>query len=297
MSKLRLILALFGLVFVILGCSNQDQSTESRALSMDGGTEDSYKAVSNMKEMDMEMEMAADDGALLTTDFSSDRMVIHHGNILIEVNDYLKARNEIQGKVKSIGGYVVESYYHEGIDGQLNGSMIVRVPKGDFQPLLEHLATQQWKVIEQQTSGNDVTEEFVDLESRLKAKRVVEERLLGFMDKADNTENLLKISNELATVQAEIEQMLGRKQYIENQVEFSTVSIHIQENSLSATIQGENLNTWERAQKLFIETINAMIRVSSGIVVFFVGLSPILLPIALFIGAFLLFMKKRKNRS
>ena len=292
MSKLRFVLALFGLVFVILGCSNQDQATESQALSMDGRTEESNKAVSNMEEM--EMEMVADE-ALVATDFSSDRMVIHHGNIMIEVNDYLKARNEIQGKVKSMGGYVVESYYHEGMDGQLNGSMIVRVPKGDFQPLLEHLATQQWKVIEQQTSGNDVTEEFVDLESRLKAKRVVEERLVGFMDTADNTENLLKISNELATVQAEIEQMLGRKQYIENQVEFSTVSIHIQENSLSATIQGENLNTWERAQKLFIETINAMIQVSSGMVVFFVGLSPILLPIAIFVGAFILFMKKGKK--
>ncbi|WP_227938126.1 DUF4349 domain-containing protein [Alkalihalobacillus deserti] len=295
MSRLKLFLTVFGLIFVLFGCSNQEEATESKGSveEMSGGTENSSKSLANVEEMEIESDTAE---ISVANEFSSEsRMVIYHGHIMFEVKNYLRARDEIQEKVKSMGGYVVESNYHEDMEGQLSGSMTVRVPKQDFQPLLDHLANREWKTIEQQTSGNDVTEEFIDLESRLKAKRVVEERLLGFMNKADNTENLLKISNELATVQAEIEQMLGRKQYIENQVEFSTISFHIQENSLSATIQGEDLNTWERSQKLFIETINTIIHLSSSVVIFLIGLSPLLLLFAICVGVIILYKKKSKK--
>ena len=124
---------------------------------------------------------------------------------------------------------------------------------------------------------------------------MVEERLLSFMNDATNTENLLKISKELAQVQAEIEQMLGRKQYLNNQVEYATLSIHIQENSLATSIQSEDLNTWDRSKKLFIDTINVLIKASSSVFVFLIGLSPVIIPIAFLLFIFIYTRKKNQK--
>jgi hypothetical protein len=297
MKKMKFIFVMFSLLLVVFGCSNQEKSMESYS-GAEEMTTTSYDSSRGVTSDEMEMDVAVKTEAVDMADYPTNesRMVIYHGHVSIEVKDYDQAKDDIQTQVKNSGGYVVESYFHEGREGQLSGSMVVRIPQQQFQPLLVLLADHEWKLLEQQISGNDVTEEFVDLESRLRAKRVVEERLLSFMDEADNTENLLKISNELAKVQAEIEQILGRKQYLENQVDYATLSIHIQENSLPMTIQGEDLNTWERSKELFIETINVIIRAGASLVIFIIGLSPVLLPFLLFLGAFILF-KRRKRKE
>ncbi|WP_052013216.1 DUF4349 domain-containing protein [Halalkalibacter akibai] len=293
MKKLKLFF-MFSLVFVIIACSNQSHDTEmANEVAMDGdmSTSKSYGGERGIEEMEMAEEAVMMDSAVS----NDNRKVIYHGNFMIEVKDYQKARDEIQKKVTSVGGYIVDSYYYEQGENQPSGSMVLRLPKQEFQPMISQLVASDWKIIEQQTSGNDVTEEYVDLESRLKAKRVVEERLLSFMNDATNTENLLKISKELAQVQAEIEQMLGRKQYLNNQVEYATLSIHIQENSLATSIQSEDLNTWDRSKKLFIDTINVLIKASSSVFVFLIGLSPVIIPIAFLLFIFIYTRKKNQK--
>ncbi len=88
-------------------------------------------------------------------------------------------------------------------------------------------------MLQRNISGDDVTEEYVDLESRLKSKRVVEERLISFMNNAEKTEDLLKISEDLAEVQEEIETIEGRKKFLENQTSLSTIIITLYENKVT----------------------------------------------------------------
>ncbi|MFC0472827.1 DUF4349 domain-containing protein [Halalkalibacter kiskunsagensis] len=282
--NMKVILSTLFLLFLLLACSSQEQE----AIQMD-------QAVYEQRDMAKTEENASIERADVESEILEplpfrgesveERMVIYQGYITIEVKDYVKAKDEIHAKIMELGGYVVESHYNEDAKGHLFGSIVLRIPKQDFQPFFDHFGNSDVKILEQHTHGSDVTEEFVDLESRLKAKRVVEERLLSFMDNADNTENLLKISNDLAKVQEEIEQMTGRKQYFENQVDFSTVTITIQENAIiGSTLQGDDLNTWERSKKLFIDTINVLITAASAIIVFLIGLSPIGLPIVILIG-------------
>src|SRR5690606_12068557 len=123
----------------------------------------------------------------------------------------------------------------------------VRIPQDQFREFIQLVEDGSSKVLESSISGQDVTEEYVDLESRLKSKRVVEERLLAFMEKAEKTEDLLTISNDLAIVQEDIEEVLGRMKYLENRTNLATVTIHIQENNVTlSTINNEELNTWEQ---------------------------------------------------
>ncbi|WP_416151104.1 DUF4349 domain-containing protein [Salipaludibacillus sp. HK11] len=232
---------------------------------------------------------------------SSERMVIYNGDISIEVNDFNDARIHIQDEVDQLGGFVVESsVYQQGSENdRQNGMLIVRIPQEYFHSFLNDLETTSSKVLEKATSGNDVTEEFVDLESQLRSKETVEERLLAFLAEANNTEDLLSISNDLSDVQEDIERIKGRKLYLQNHVELSTVTIHIQERSInvSSLQDQESLNTLQHAQSLFMDTINVIISVFSRAFVLFVGLSPVVIPLAVIGISVFIFYKRRKNNQ
>lgn len=152
-------------------------------------------------------------------------------------------------------------------------------------------------MLDSNISGEDVTEEYVDLESRLKSKRVVEERLLAFMEEAEKTEDLLKISNDLAKVQEEIDQIVGRMKYLENKSDLATVTIHIEERNVSLTGE-EDLNTWERTAEQFKKSLNFLMSFFSGLVVYVVGGFPIIAIMAL-IGLIIYYIirKQRKKDS
>src|SRR5699024_5368067 len=110
------------------------------------------------------------------------------------------------------------------------------------------------------------------------SKRAVEERLLEFMKDANKTEDLLKISDDLATVQEEIEVIVGQMNYLENQTSFSTIEISMYENRVKIPeLENKDLDTWERAQKQLAISINLILATGSGIIVFLVGNLPIIL--------------------
>ncbi|WP_078594958.1 DUF4349 domain-containing protein [Evansella clarkii] len=294
---IRIILAL---IFFILftGCSNNDSAQENTAVYNDadnsGYTEMEEEAYETSEDVDNYEEPELRESAGVETQH---RMVIYNADLSIEVNDYNSAYNDIQNKTVSAGGFIVESSQHQNDGGALSGYITVRLPQEHFHSFINDLESGSSTVLEKYVHGNDVTEEYVDLESRLRSQEAVEERLLSFMEQAENTEDLLNISQDLADVQEEIETITGRMNYLENHVAYSTVSIHIRERYGSAsTLQNtDDLNTWERAQSLFTDTLNFIITFFSGAAVLIIGLSPVLLP--LIIAAVLIFfLYKRKNR-
>jgi len=278
------------------GNSNENADNSSVVYNMaandsdDGFVEaDQEQSASESSEADLERSEGQPD----------EQMVIYNGNISIEVNDFNDAQKIIQDEVDRIGGFVVESsVYQQGQNNQKNGTLIVRVPQEHFQPFLNELETTSSKVLEKSTSGNDVTEEYIDLESRLRSKETVEERLLSFLEEADNTKDLLTISSDLSEVQEEIEQIKGRMSYLQNHVKLSTVTIHVQERSINvSTFQdSESLNTLEHAKSLFMDTVNVLISFFSKAFIMLVGLSPVFIPMIL-IGLAVYFLQKRHRKN
>lgn len=278
------------------GNSNENADNSSVVYNMaandsdDGFVEaDQEQSASESSEADLERSEGQPD----------EQMVIYNGNISIEVNDFNDAQKIIQDEVDRIGGFVVESsVYQQGQNNQKNGTLIVRVPQEHFQPFLNELETTSSKVLEKSTSGNDVTEEYIDLESRLRSKETVEERLLSFLEEADNTKDLLTISSDLSEVQEEIEQIKGRMSYLQNHVKLSTVTIHVQERSINvSTFQdSESLNTLEHAKSLFMDTVNVLISFFSKAFIMMVGLSPVFIPMIL-IGLAVYFLQKRHRKN
>ncbi|WP_216827753.1 DUF4349 domain-containing protein [Alkalihalobacterium elongatum] len=297
--QLLVLIAILGICILFSACSSHEYRTE---MSEDAGEMDmvaevaSYsggatRGVTSEKEI-IEDVSVSDDENLSGT--AAERMVIYNAHLSIEVNDYHQSEAAIQERVKKLGGFVIESSVYRSGEQQIHGNLIVKVPQKHFQAFLTEVESTSVKVIDRMISGNDVTEEYVDLESRLRSKRVVEKRLLAFMEDAENTEDLLKISSDLAKVQEEIEQILGRMNYLEKNVEFSTVTIYLQENKVNVpSIQGNDLNTWEKSKSLFMASTNNTIALFSGLVVLLIGLSPIFIPVTII--ALIIIYKLRKR--
>nr|WP_284143303.1 DUF4349 domain-containing protein [Metabacillus flavus] len=221
-----------------------------------------------------ETEQAASDNKEQALQTPSNRKIIYTADMVIEVKDFDKAYQNIQHEAQSAGGYVVSTSSNvSGEESGLNeGTMTLRIPQDKFSGFLSSMEKGAYKIVQKNISGQDVTEEFVDLESRLKAKEAVEARLLEFMKKAEKTGDLLAISKDLSAVQQEIEQLKGRMKYLQNQTDLSTITIQLSETKVVVPgVKNQDLNTWEKTQKQFMNSVNALLYAGSALIIFFAG--------------------------
>ncbi|WP_082684178.1 DUF4349 domain-containing protein [Lentibacillus amyloliquefaciens] len=311
MKKGLLMLMVIGIIMLAAACSNDSENSKQATDKAEQNTEEF--AVENNQQSDSaanEQGTASTDGAegesgsgegdtvsQANEGSQSDRKIIYTANLRIEVTDYQETVDAIHGEVSDRGGYIVESNMHEG-DGERTTTcqVKVRVPQEQFEAFVQKVEDGSNHVMESSTSGRDVTEEYVDLESRLESKQVVEERLQSFMEQAEETEDLLTISDDLATVQQEIEELTGRMNYLENKVDLATVTIHIEENNVSLSGE-EDLNTWEKTKDQFMKSVNFLLSAFSGIFVFVAGNLPVLLILALIGTAVFWVIRKRRKKD
>ncbi|MEI3607387.1 DUF4349 domain-containing protein [Pseudogracilibacillus sp. SE30717A] len=307
--NLRLLIILSMLLFLAACSSGLDElSDEMKDAKSDSQmysnteTEEADTEISNdfaaieLKDQSLENETKGADETKIDL-AQTDRMIIHQAQLHINVKDIDKAQTNIEAKAKKYDGYIVESNIYRENEDDNTAYIKVRIPEKDFQAFLSDTEETAAEVLERNVTGQDVTEQFMDLESRLKSKRAVEERLLEFMKEAKKTEDLLQISNDLATIQEEIEVIVGQMKYLENQTSFSTIEISMYENSVKIPeLENKDLDTWERTQKQLAISTNYILATLSGIVVFLVGNLPIILIFSV-VGLAVYYIVKRKLRK
>lgn len=302
MSK-KILAVIFSFIIILAGCSGgMSDKSESKA-ARDGDTSESMDntAKEELALSESESDQNSNTAVKGTDKTKMDtvqRMVIFNADMNLRVKNFEKARNALEQKAKGYNGYIVQSSSASYEDGQQSGTMTFRIPQEHFQAFLNDAEGLSVEVYNRQVTGQDVTEEYVDLESRLRSKRAVEARLLEFMKNAQKTEDLLKISSDLANVQEEIEQIAGRKKFLENQTAFSTVTINVEENQVTVPkIDNENLNTWQKIKKQFADNINILLSAASAIIVFLVGNLPILVIVGLIVAAIIVIVRKYVKRT
>lgn len=83
------------------------------------------------------------------------------------------------------------------------------------------------KVLDENASGTDVTDQYVDLESRLRNLEATEIRIRAFLDKAVTVEEALQVNQKLADITAQIEQVKGQMNYLKDRSAYSTITVHL----------------------------------------------------------------------
>ncbi|MBT2717820.1 DUF4349 domain-containing protein [Bacillus sp. ISL-57] len=265
----KTMMLMFSLFLLLAGCSSNEKD-DSASESQDEKAESKMDAsISGNK---VQEEAAEKEG------MTDERKVIHQAQLELKVKNLEKAQMKIENKAAEYGGYVVESNVYREDEELVEGTITVRVPEAHFQDFLTDSEGEASEVVGRNVTGQDVTEQYVDLKARLKSKRAVEERLLAFMKDAEKTEDLLKISSDLAVVQEEIEQLTGQMKYLENQTSYSTVTITLSQDRIVVPgIDNKELNTWERTKKQLATSANLLLKAGSGIIVFIIGNLPLLI--------------------
>lgn len=163
---------------------------------------------------------------------AADRKIIRNGELTIETDSPTDGQHKITSIAESHGGFVVTSEFkHNDGSGQSKPSqtvtVVVRVPSPQFAATLEQIRS-VGRVIQEKVTGQDVSEEYLDLEARIRTKKALESQFLEIMKQARKVSDALEVQTQLADVRTEIERFEGRRRFLENQSALSTITVTLQ---------------------------------------------------------------------
>lgn len=219
--------------------------------------------------------------AAQTAAAAADRKIIKNAELTIEVASPVEVQRSIASIAERHGGFVVtsETKQNEKSDPAkptLEVKLTARVPANQFDATvgaIEKLAT---GVVHQNISGNDVTEEFIDLEARIRTQKALELQFLQIMKQAGKITDALEVQRQIADVRTDIEKLEGRKRFLENRASLSTISVNIRTPVVivvSTTGFGRSLR----------EAVSDSVDVASAIILFFTRFVIVMIPIAVLI--------------
>ncbi|MBD3208613.1 MAG: DUF4349 domain-containing protein [Candidatus Nealsonbacteria bacterium] len=154
------------------------------------------------------------------------RLVVKTGTINMIVEDINGSIAKIVQYTEEKSGWVVNSRATESEEVP-SGTIAIRVPAGIFGEAMDYFKGLAERVTYEGTSGRDVTEEYIDLQSRLRNLEAAEQQLLEIMERSGTIPEVLSVQRELTSTRNQIEQIKGRMQYLEESAEMSTISINL----------------------------------------------------------------------
>jgi hypothetical protein len=156
----------------------------------------------------------------------TERMIVRNGDISLVVEDVANARDDIEQLAAGFGGWVVNSNIY-GEEEEMRGWISIRIPSDKFDQALVELRALAVRVTSESTSTQDITEEYVDLQSRLKNAEATEGQYLALLEQAEEVDDILSIYEALSQIRYEIEQVKGRMQYLEQTSAMSLISVNL----------------------------------------------------------------------
>lgn len=159
-----------------------------------------------------------------------ERMIIWTGDVSLIVKDAGESLEKVEAIAKDLGGYVVNSssWYQ---DDQLRARLTIRVPSGEFDAAMARLKDLAIRVENRNVSTQDVTEEYTDLDARLRNLEATETELLELLtevrERTSKAEDVLAVYREITNIRGQIEQLKGRMQYLEKMTAMATINVEL----------------------------------------------------------------------
>lgn len=211
--------------------------------------------------------------------------------IEVEKGQFEKKYEDVKKIAEEFDGHVTNASATRVKGEMTSGTVTMRVPAKEFDNTIAAIK-KTGKVNSLNIKTDDVSEEYVDLESRLKNYQAQEAQLINIMAKAQTVDETLKVQEQLTAVQGEIEVIKGRMQYLDNRVDFSTITVTVQEPGAVVPPSDEwgFLDALRTAGKAFLWTIN-------GLIVIIGALLPIIILIVLSVLCLRWLIRWRRNQK
>jgi hypothetical protein len=155
-----------------------------------------------------------------------EKKLVKRGSIRMEVADYAKARKALNSILDKHGSDVISE--NETSDSELiRNHIILAVPPKELDSLMEDVAALASNLDNRNVSTEDVTAQYVDMETRLKVKRESEQRYMAILSQAKRMDDIIKLQDQIDAIQEEIESKTGELKVLQNQIQYSTLSIEL----------------------------------------------------------------------
>ena len=198
--------------------------------------------------------------------FDTDRALILTANVALRATDPWAISDRAQAIATGLGGDVM-GLAQSGSGDRRSATLTLRVPAARFNDALRQLRDLDAEVVSSSVEGKDVTDQFVDLQARLRAKQAEELRYLALMAKADKIDDILKLDSVLAQTRTQIEQLTGQVNSIKTRTEYSTIVVTI---ATAAVITPPTPAAgWDpaRSAALALAALTALLRVGADLAI------------------------------
>jgi hypothetical protein len=224
-----------------------------------------------------------------------ERKIIYTAELNLVVEDFSPVSSEVEDLAREFGGYIAHSKVYGMPGAPRRGEWTLRVPVARYEELLV-AARKIGEVRSESRDSREVTEEFYDLQARIRNKKRQEERLLKILDEtAGKLKDILDVEQEIARIRGEIEQMEGRVRVLNDLTAMTTVTLNVEE--VKDYVPEESPTYATRIRRAFHGSITAIVSTAQVVSILVAVITPwlgILLVIA--VVPWLIFRMRRRRR-
>lgn len=306
------LLLMFSLLIAGCGGGGKAEATyaETAAVAYDAAAPTArYDYGVELEEYDYAMEASSimENSAILTDSVgispvvAAQRKLIRNVNMYVETDAFDELLKLLQSKVAELAGYIESSdisgfsMNYDNTRQNRYANMTARIPS-DKLDLFIAAVEDNGNVTNKSESTQDVTLLYSDLESRKKTLSVEQERIWTLLEKADTLEAVIALEEHLSEIRYELESMESQLKLYDNQVEYSTIEISIQEVTPTTFTPTVPETVWQRIQKGFSKNIKKISDTMISLFIMLVAGSPIWVPFAAIVSAIVFFTKRQMKR-
>ncbi len=286
----------FALVFVVLlaGCAKAAQNTAFEKYGEPG-------MAPSAPQLDAEREGVSEQASPQEpTGSNADRMVIRNANLTIVVKEPAEVMEGIVDLANEFDGFVVNSQLYQRSTGSgvkvQEANITIRVPAARLDEARErikgYVENPKEDILADNISGQDVTQEYTDLQSRLRNQEAAAEQLREILESATKAEDVLRIFNELKAVNEQIELLKGQIKYYEESAAMSAISVNIQAEE---TVEPVSVAGWS-PKGVARDALQALIDIYQFLASAVIWIGITCLPVAIPVGLVVFFIIKGWQR-
>lgn len=241
---MKKVLILFTLILVFGSCKEHNSDGTLNLFSSGWNYDDGNSVAFGASTSELDVESIVEVRESLEVDNNrlktGERKLIKNGRVAFEVNDLEKTKKQIVATVSYYKGYISSDSQNE-LSGRINNHLTIRIPFQNFDSLLIGISKEIEKFDTKEIRISDVTEEFLDIQTRLKNKKALEKRYLEILKKAKTVNEILNVEKEIGKLREDIESAEGKLKYLSDQVSFSTLNVLVYKKISNESSFGKKL--------------------------------------------------------
>jgi len=269
------------LLALVLGCgvqSAREAARSSREYATERTTTSTADSSSSMPPRAL-AKQASEEGETVPSAQRLQRKIIYTADVELVVEDFSDLPARVEELVRQNDGYIASSNLSGSAGDRRSGTWKIRVPVERFNAFLDAART-LGEVRRIGTNSQDVSEEYYDVEARIRNRKREEEQLLKLLaERTGELDDVLAVERELSRVREEVERLEGRLRVLQDLTALTTVTLTIEEVKNYVPAEAATLGT--RLRRTFTGSLESLRTTGEALLIFVVALSPWLVVFAI----------------